>query len=219
MIIGPKYKICRRLGARVFGKCETTKFSISGSAQGGKGGQKGRGPKRGRRGGSDYGLQLIEKQKIRYTYGLKEHQFASYVNQARDHQQILGGSPIVALAELLEARLDNVVYRLGLAPTRAMARQVVSHGHILVNGRRLNVPSYQVKAGDTVAVRPESKAKGPFRPKEKEEAKTEVAKAVPSWLDYDEAAQTGKLKGRLPAVAEFAPELNFGAVLEFYSRV
>jgi small subunit ribosomal protein S4 len=218
MKIGPKYKICRRLGARVFGKCQTTGFSISGSAQGGKNQQKGRGPKRGRRGGSDYGLQLIEKQKIRYTYGLKEHQFASYVKTARALQATTGVNPVVSLAELLEARLDNVVFRLGLAKTRAFARQLVSHGHILVNGRRLNVPSYQVKTGDRVAVRPESKVKGPFRPKPAE-AKTEEPVAVPSWLQYDEAAQAGSRKGRLPAVAEFAPELNFGAVLEFYSRV
>ncbi|MBI2100400.1 MAG: 30S ribosomal protein S4, partial [Candidatus Vogelbacteria bacterium] len=155
MKIGPKYKICRRLGERVFAKCQTTKFSISGSAQ--RPGQTrksgavktagrpagGPPPKTSGRNLSEYGSQLLEKQKVRYTYGLGERQFA---RQAKQHRREGG------LYQSLETRLDNVVFRFGWVPSRAAARQVVTHGHILVNGRRVNLPSYSLKVGDKIGL-------------------------------------------------------------------
>lgn len=209
MQIGPKYKICRRLGSRVFGKCQTTKFSTSGSAQSGRG-------KKGGKGGrprtlSEYGMQLLEKQKARFSYGLKERQFANYVKDVRGHQV---KNPTGTLYQKLESRLDNVVYRLGLANTRTFARQLTSHGHITVNGRRLNIPSYQVKVGDKVAVRKESRNSGAFR------TLAERAKEwhVPAWLSFDLEKMEGVVKA-LPLPGEAEVDINFGAILEFYSRV
>jgi small subunit ribosomal protein S4 len=208
MITGPKYKICRRLGGRVFGKCQTTKFSTSGSEQrGGRGGKKTGRPKQ----LSEYGTQLIEKQKARFSYGLKEHQFANYVKNIRGHKV---KNPTGALYQLLESRLDNVVYRLGLANTRAFARQLVSHGHITVNGRRLNIPSYQVKTGDKVAIRTQSRAAGAF----KNLAERLKDYHTPGWLLFDEEKSEGVVKA-LPLPGEAEVDINFGAILEYYSRV
>lgn len=209
MKIGPKYKICRRLGSRVFGKCQTTKFSISGSAK-----TTSRKARRGRS-LSDYGAQLIEKQKARYTYGLKERQFASYVVKARS-LSALTHNPATALYQKLESRLDNVVFRLGLAPSRPAARQLVTHGHIMVNGRRLNIPSYQVALGDLVTPRPESLRLPIFR--NREEGETPVTVARPTWLEFDVVARAGK-KIHEPVLGQTEIDLNFGSILEFYSRV
>ena len=207
MKIGPKCKICRRLGSRVFGKCQTTKFSISGSPV--------RGNKRG--GGrpkalSEYGSQLLEKQKARYAYGLKEHQFASYVKKIKSHHQ--RQNPVAALYRLLELRLDNVVYRLGLAPTRAAARQLVTHGHVVVNGRRVNIPSYQTPVGAQVGVRPQSQAAGVFKDL------TERLKSYhePEWVSLDAEQKVGTVKAA-PLFGGSELDINFGAILEFYSRV
>src|SRR3989344_2177631 len=131
MRIGPKFKIARRLGSRVFSKTQTTKFSISGSERK-TGKQGGRRPKA----LSEYGQQLIEKQKARYTYGLKEHQFANYVKNIKAKK---GSTSVAELYRALESRLDNVVFRLGIAPTRSFARQMITHGHITLNGRRVNI--------------------------------------------------------------------------------
>src|SRR5581483_8756571 len=130
MLIGPKYKICKRLGSSVFEKCQTQKFQLAAD----------RAPRKtkGRRGGSDYGAQLIEKQKARFTYGLSEAQFSRYVHEA---MEIKGKDSAAGLLARLEARLDNVVYRAGFVKTRRAARQLVSHGHVTVGGKRLNVPS------------------------------------------------------------------------------
>src|SRR5690606_40724543 len=124
MQTGPKYKICRRLGSHIYEKCQTQKFQLS-EARKGKGMRGGR-----RRNVSEYGEQLLEKQRVRFTYGLKERQFASYVKKATGTAAV----PAEELYQSLERRLDNVIYRLGLAPSRAYARQLVSHGHITVNG-------------------------------------------------------------------------------------
>lgn len=217
MIIGPKYKICRRLGSRVFGKCETTKFSISGTRQASKK-PGGRRPRQ----ASEYGQQLLEKQKVRYTYLLKERQFATYVKRVRDRRLSgsTGQTPSVALYRVLESRLDNVVFRLGLAPTRAAARQMVTHGHITVNGRRLNVPSHQLMPGDRVAIRVQSRHLG-FLNRPASDVATENSQKnrnTPSWLSYDEEKREGKLVGH-PLYGEVASDLNFGAILEFYGRV
>lgn len=205
MQIGPKYKICRRLGGRVFGKCQTTKFSTSGSANNKR--QGGGRP----RSLSEYGTQLLEKQKARYSYGLKERQFANYVKAVRGATI---KNPTGSLYQALESRLDNVVYRLGLANTRAFARQLVSHGHITVNGRRLNIPSYRVAVGDVVAVRSQSRTAGAFQ-KTAERAKDWH---VPSWLLFDLEKFAGTVKA-LPLPGEAEADINFGAILEFYSRV
>jgi small subunit ribosomal protein S4 len=201
MKIGPKYKIAKRLGAPIFEKTQTAKFALSQARVG----------RTRKRGGmaSDYKKQLIEKQKMRFTYGITEKQLSRYVAEATttSHQ------PIALLIERLESRLDNVVYRLGLAKTRRFARQMVSHGHIFVNGRRLNVPSYKVKAGDVIAVREQSKGSGLFTIL----ADAHEALSVPSWLSFDIKTMSGTAVGIPSYVATdhmFDPE----QVLEYYSR-
>lgn len=212
MIIGPKFKIARRLGSRVFPKTQTTKFSISGSVNAKKPG--GRRPKA----LSEYGQQLVEKQKARYTYLLKERQFGNYVKKVRRLHKP-GENPNALLYQHLESRLDNVIFRLGLTPSRAAARQMVSHGHIWVNGRRLNIPSHQLKVGDRVAVRPESLTLGVARlAGMADEAKPERGRPLPSWLVYDELKKEGKVLGQ-PLWGETEGDINFGAILEFYRRV
>ncbi len=203
MIIGPKYKIAKRLGAPVFEKTQTQKFAIS-EARGvrqKKGGRPG--------GASDYKRQHIEKQKMRMVYGITEKQLRRYVDEAL----LRNTAPIQDLVGRLELRLDNVVHRLGLAKTRRLARQMVSHGHITLNGRRLNIPSHKVRVGDTIAVREGSKQSPLF---------TDIAEALqtyrsPAWLTLDMKALTGSVK----AIPTYEPtETLFDAqqVLEFYSR-
>ncbi len=207
MKIGPKYKIARRLGARIFPKTQTTKFSTSGSPNKRPTGRGGGGrPKN----ASEYGLQLIEKQKARYTYGLKEHQMASYVARVRAGE----GEPAVNLFKTLERRLDNVVFRFGLANSRAFARQLVTHGHITVGGRRLNVPSHQVKIGDVVAVRPQSQDRIVFQNLE-ERLKDHQ---TPAWLQFDVSKKSGEVLAE-PLASEMPPDISLSAILEFYGRV
>src|SRR5665213_1556341 len=142
MITGPRYKIAKRLGASVFEKAQTQKFALAAERVGRV--RKGR-----PRGASEYGKQLLEKQKVKVTYGVGERQFSRYVREAVE----AGGNPVEHLHQTLELRLDNVLYRLGLAKTRRFARQMASHGHVTMNGRRINVPSAAVKVGDRIAVR------------------------------------------------------------------
>ena len=132
MKTGPRYKICKRLGNGVFEKCQTQKFTLSESRRS----FQGRRPRQ----ISDYGKQLLEKQRVRFTYGITEQQFVNYVNSATKKE----GDAAATLLSTLERRLDNVVYRLGLAPTRRAARQMVVHGHILVNGKKAAIPSHVV---------------------------------------------------------------------------
>ncbi|MEK7091643.1 MAG: 30S ribosomal protein S4, partial [Patescibacteria group bacterium] len=182
MKIGPRYKICRRLGDRVFGKCQTTKFTVSGTA-------KKMTSKRGKRGPSEYGQQLLEKQKARMTYVLTERTFSNYVKKARS---IKGGNPTAELYKLLEGRLDNAVYRLGLAATRLAARQMVSHGHILINGKKVTISSYQVRKDEVISIRPGSRDNGKFKELE-ERLKTAT---TPDWLIFDLAKNQGLIKGQ-----------------------
>lgn len=201
MKLGPKFKIARRLGAPIFEKTQTAKFKLS---IGDKKQSKRPGAK------SDFARQLIEKQKARFTYGVSEKQFASYVKNV-----IASGShtPSEDLFVKLETRLDNVVYKLGLATTRQFARQVVSHGHILVNGRKLNIPSYTVKAGDTIEVRAGSKVNGIFKEFE-EKLKT---LETPVWLTWNaERKQASVL--RMPTTEGQELLFDLGAVLEYYKR-
>jgi len=201
MKIGPKYKIAKRLGAPIFEKTQTQKFAISQS----KGGKTAKRPGQ----TSDYKKQLLEKQKMQLSYGITEKQLRRYVNESTKKST----QPVTLLMLRLESRLDNVVYRLGLAKTRRLARQVVSHGHILVNGRRNNIPSHQVKVGDIIAVRDGSKQNGLFS---QVVEKYEPA-SVPTWLAIDVkklSADVTALPVYNPTETLFDPE----QVMEYYSR-
>ena len=204
MKIGPKYKIAKRLGAAIFEKTQTAKFELSAA----RGGMKRTGKRPAQ--ASDYKKQLIEKQKMRFSYGITEKQLRRYVDESIAKK---GHQPVALLIDRLETRLDNVVYRLGLAKTRQFARQMVSHGHIDVNGKRLNVPSHKVRAGDVIAVRARSRAGVMFA----ELAEKHEAVSVPSWLTFDAKKLEGTVKGAPtynPTETLFDPE----QVMEFYSR-
>lgn len=201
MKIGPKFKIAKRLGAPIFEKTQTAKFALS----------QARGGRRLRRPGqaSDYKRQLIEKQKMRFTYGITEKQLRRYVDEA----VAKSNQPISLLMERLESRLDNTIYRLGLAKTRRFARQIVSHCHILVNGKRLNIASHKVKVGDVITVREGSKQSGVFNTI----AETHESASVPSWLSIDIKKLSATVTGvpvYNPAETLFDPE----QVMEYYSR-
>ena len=146
-----KFKKCRKFGSTIYEKCASAKYALSEEKRRFSGAR----PKR----PSEYGLKLIEKQKLRLSYGLKEKKLKSYIFEAINAEKETNQY----IYESLENRLDNVVYRLGLAETRAMARQIVSHGHIILNGRKFNIPSYQVKVGDKIAVRDGSKDRKIFQ--------------------------------------------------------
>lgn len=203
MRTGPKYKICKRLGSSVFEKCQTQKFQLSEARHGKR-------VKSGRRGNSDYGKQLLEKQKVRYTYGLSESQLTRYVREATERH---GQNTAMELMRRLEARLDNVVFRAGLASTRAMARQLVSHGHITINERRVTIPSYEARKGDKLGIRQGSRVRTPFVIA----LERLVEHQSPVWLTFDPK----RLEGRLTASPSVEPtQLSFdlGVVLEYYSR-
>ncbi len=197
MKIGPKYKICRRLGSGVFDKCQTQKFNLSQS-------RKSANNKRFAK-VSDYGKQLLEKQKVRFSYGITEKQLRRYVANS-----VHADNSVEAIHASLEMRLDNVVYRAGFAKTRRMARQLVAHGHIDVNGRRLKVPSYAVKEGDVVSVRERSKQKPVF-------ANLEKGGDVPSWMDVDVKKMSITVK-KAPVYEPGSVLFDYHAVFEFYSR-
>lgn len=157
-----------------------------------------------RRGKSEYGIQLAEKQKVRGTYLLREKQFKNYFKRARSPEDIY---------TLLELRLDSVVFRLGLAKTRGLARQLVSHGHIMANGRKLTIPSYRVRNGEIISIRPQSADKGVFSDLDEYLKKYELV----SWLKLDKAKKEGTVTGA-PSIRESGMELNLQSVMEFYSR-
>ncbi len=200
MKIGPKYKIARRLGAAVFDKTQTQKFALVETKAVKKGAR--------RKQLSEYGQQLIEKQRIRYTYNITEKQFSNYVKEAIATK---GVSSADMLQEFLEVRLDNVVYRMGLAPTRQASRQMVSHGHFLVNGRKATVPSYRLKPADKISVREGSKSSVMFADLNKKMDKF----IFPVWLSFDPAKMEGVVKQKPTKEGAL---LDFARVLEFYSR-
>jgi small subunit ribosomal protein S4 len=204
MQIGPRYKICKRLGSGVFEKCQTQKFETA-KNRGDSGG-------RGRR-QSNYGQQLEEKQRVRFSYGIREEQFKNYISEATSQND---ARPADALYAGLEKRLDNVVYRLGFGKTRQMSRQLVNHGHMCVNGKRVDIPSYTVETGDTVHVREESKDKEPFRIA-KEGKQGYEAYTPPAWLSVDR----GNLSGTIQAKPNYDPTtevFDLTTVIEFYGR-
>ena len=203
MKTGPRFKIAKRLGASVFEKAQTQKFALSADRSAKN--------KRGGRGGlSEYGKQMLEKQKVRVTYGISERQFRNYVRASLEAGI---GTPLERLHSLLELRLDNVVYRLGLVGTRRAARQMVAHGHLLVNGKKIRIPSYQVKSADVLSVREGSKTHGSFT----NFAERFAERPLPSWLSWSAEKMEGKVT-QSPTIASAEPAGDLRAVLSFYTR-
>lgn len=197
-----KYKICRRLGPGVFAKCQTAKFvaSVNRHAKN----SKNKRPKP----LSAFGTQFLEKQRVRFTYGISEKQFANYIEESIQQK---ANTATDNLFELLETRLDNVIYRLGIAHTRRLSRQMVSHGHFTINGKKTTVPSYRVRATDIIAVREGSKKSVLFA----DMAKKMEEYTIPNWLSFDKVSLVGTVQGK-PKNTEGILDLN--TVLEFYSR-
>lgn len=201
MIIGPKYKICKRLGSNVFEKCQTKAYSLAE--------QRVRTDKKPKRAGSDFNRQLLEKQKLRLIYSLTEKQFSSYVFQALES----GENPSQFLFAKLESRLDSAIFRTGLVTTRRAARQVASHGHMLVNGKRVTVPSYELSSGDVLALRDGSKSSALFQGME-ERLKEHKP---PDWIVFDAEKREATFKS-VPSFGAQDTIVDFGAVFEYYTR-
>jgi small subunit ribosomal protein S4 len=202
--IGPKCKLSRREGTDLFLKSGVKALDAKcnmGTAPGQHGSKKAR--------LSDYGVQLREKQKVRRIYGILENQFRRYYAEASRRT----GSTGENLLQLLESRLDNVVYRAGFAATRSEARQLVGHKGITINGKILNIPSYQVKAGDVVAVAEKAKAQGRIK------NALEIAKqrAAISWVEVDDNKLTATFKA-LPDRSELSADINEQLIVELYSK-
>ncbi len=200
----PKCKQCRREGIKLFLKgerCLTEKCAIERRSY--PPGEHGRG----RIKQSEYLLQLREKQKARRYYGILERQFRIYYNRAARQSGITGD----ALLRMLELRLDNVVYRLGFAASRAQGRQLIRHGHFLVNGRRVNIPSYQVRVGDIVALRPGSPVEQVVRDA------TDLTASVPAWLQADHDNLAAKVL-KAPERDEIDAPVQEQLIVELYSK-
>ncbi len=208
---GPVCKLCRREGEKLFlkgNRCLSPKCPFE-RDRGYPPGEHGRLARFRRRRPTDYSLQLREKQKVRRIYGVLERQFRRYFREAERRPGLTGENLLV----ILESRLDNVVYRLGFADSRAQARQLVQHGHFVVNGRRTTVPSYLVRPNDVIAVREESRKRTYF----KDRAELLNEGSVPHWLSLD----TGAMKARvlqLPVREDIDMGLNEQLVVEYYSR-
>src|ERR1700745_1016535 len=198
---GPKTKISRRFGVALFGPSKALERKNYGPGM--------HGPKGSRRKQSDYAHAPGEKQKLRYQYGVLERQFRRYFTIALTRRGVTGET----LLQLLETRLDNVVFRLGFANTRSAARQLVSHGHVLVNGRRVNVASYNVKAGDEVTIKDKPKSRQLVL---RNLELTQIV-PVPDWLTVDRDALKGKV-AHIPSRDEMQPIVNEQLVVELYSR-
>jgi len=201
---GPQCKQCRREGQKLFLKgerCLTDKCGVERRSY--APGEHGRGRMR----QSEYRQQLREKQKARRYYQLLEKQFRRYYDKAAGQQGVTGEN----LLRLLERRLDNILVRLGFAASRRQARQLVSHGHWTVNGRRVDIPSYQVKANDIVALRDGSSAADTVR------NATELVAAVPAWLQADHDSLTAKVL-RLPSRDEITTPVQEQLIVELYSK-
>lgn len=199
-----KYKIARRLQAPVFEKTQTQKYTLRNNKEVSiPAGKKRRAPM------TDYGRQVLEKQKAKAVYGLREKQFEKYVMKAIESK----GNTVEKLLSRLESRLDNTVMRAGLSKSRAGARQLVSHGHIWVNGKKVNIASYEVRVGDIISIREGSKRLGVFS------TVSEMVKSVksPSWLSADLEKIVFTVSA-IPSVATQELLFNPSTVLEFYTR-
>ena len=197
---GPRTKIARKFSDPIFGTDKS--FEKKNYPPGMHGNNKSR------RKASEYGIQLKEKQKAKYTYGVLEKQFRNMFEKASRSKGVTGE----VLLQLLESRLDNVVYRLGLSPTRAGARQLVTHRHITVNGEIVNIPSYTLKPGDTVGVRERSKSLEVIT-----DALATARYGSSSWLEFDEASMTGKFLNR-PEREEIPENIKEQLIVELYSK-
>ena len=204
---GPVCRLCRREGMKLFLKgerCYTDKCAIE--KRNVPPGQHGRARKAKMAG---YGVQLREKQKVKRTYGVLENQFRRYF-EAADRQKGVTGE---LLLQFLERRFDNVVYRLGFATSRAQARQLVRHGHFLVNGKKVDIPSYSVRSGDTVSVRSGS-AENPTIQHAMEEVK---GRGIPEWLLFDSATTSGRIS-QLPTREQINLPVQEQLIVELYSK-
>jgi small subunit ribosomal protein S4 len=197
---GPRVRISRRFGVPIFGPSKYLERRNYGPGV--------HGPKS-RRKTTDYGLGLIEKQKLRYYYGLMEKQFRGVYEKALKRRGVTGEQ----MLQILETRLDNVVFHLGLASTRAAARQMVCHGHITVNGRKVNIPSYALKVNDVV----EAKNTTVSRQLATKNLELSTSRPVPDWVSLDKEAFKGTIM-LIPTREEINPIANEQAVVEFYSR-
>ena len=199
MLIGPRYKIARRIGPDIFPQTQSPKYALRAGRVIVKG-----------YGRSEFGAQLKEKQRARFSYGLSERQFSRYVKNAVARKGVRDDE---ALYTELEMRLDNVIYRFGIAPSRQASRQYVSHGHFTVNGTRVNIPSYKTKIGDVIKIRKASEAKTLF---------VALRDSIrdhqnPVWLRFDLQKVEGTVVGKPKLVRSELP-FNIGAILEFYRR-
>jgi small subunit ribosomal protein S4 len=197
---GPKSKIARKFREAIYGPDKALERKNYPP------GQHGQSKKRSKQ--SEYAVQLMEKQKAKYIYGVLEKQFANLFDKAHRKQGITGEN----LLKFLESRLDNTVYRLGIAGSRRAARQVVSHRHVTVNGEVVNIPSYQLKPGDVIAVREKSKALEAITGAI---AQTRVAKY--NWLEFDQSSMTGKFLN-MPERSEIPENIKEQLIVELYSK-
>jgi small subunit ribosomal protein S4 len=197
---GPKSKIARRFREPIFGPDKALEKKNYPP------GMHGTSKRRGKQ--SEYAVQLMEKQKVKYTYGVLERQFENLFHKASSKEGITGET----LLKLLEARLDNAVYRLGIAPTRSAARQLVSHKHILVNGELVNIPSYSLRAGDVIAVREKSKSLEAI-------TNTVAGRRINkfSWLEWDPNNLSGKFLN-YPQRDEIPENIKENLIVELYSK-
>ncbi len=205
LLIKSKFKIAKRLGAGIFEKTQTQKFALS-EARSAMTKKRGRGP----RGGSDYGRQLLAKQKVRITYRISQRQLSNYAQAAFEQKD-----PSKALNQALETRADNATYRAGFASTRRAARQAVSHGHITVNGTRITTPSYHLKTGDVISIREGSRRSPLFAALTEE--KEAGGPAIPQWLKVDISKLSAEVTGE-PQYNPVETGLEYPVVFEFYSR-
>jgi small subunit ribosomal protein S4 len=195
-------KICRRLGMSVCNRANCA-FKRKPYPPGIHGKSK-------RRGLSEFGTQLQEKQKLKFSYGLRERQFKNYVLSAIKQKSVNTSD---AVFYYLESRLDNSIFRMGFSSTRSGARQMVSHGHILVNGKKITIPSYRVRVGDEINIREGSKQKGVFKDLNSTLKKHEV----PGWISLDKEKIIAKVLG-LPESENLKSIYNINAIVEYYSR-
>ncbi|HOJ12918.1 MAG TPA: 30S ribosomal protein S4 [Deltaproteobacteria bacterium] len=203
---GAVCKICRREGQKLFLKgerCYTDKCAIEQRAY--PPGQHGQGRVR----VTEYRLHLREKQKVRYTYGVSESQFRRYYDMAKRTRGVTGEQ----LLQLLERRLDNIVYRMGFSSSRNAARQLINHGHILVNGRKVDIPSYLVKAGDVVEVKEKSKKMESIGAS----LENREQRGFAEWLEVDKEARRGRIKA-LPERKDMPTSIQETLIIEFYSK-
>lgn len=207
---GPVCKLCRREGEKLFlkgSRCMTPKCSFERRSY--PPGQHGRENQFRRGRASDYLLQLREKQKARRIYGVMERQFSTYFSKASQQVGVTGTNLLV----MLERRLDNVIYRLGLADSRAQARQLVAHGHIMLNGRKTTAPSALVAPGDAITIRPESRQNAYFKILRQEFDD----RRIPGWLSVDAGSLSANVL-QLPARDDIDVSLNEQLIVEYYSR-